>query len=139
MEYLIQLFFSETWKQFKKAYFEMNFRKSKIYFWKLCLCDVCNAYKVYFLHPPRSDTQQVKPLETAVSNAVATPLIKYHMFLILRTHLKKHIYDCQIILNNSFSIKYALHVECAIWEELRQKKNLFYRSLKIWLMGSLKT
>lgn len=73
-----------------------------------------------------------------MSNAIAAPLIKCHIFLITRAHLEKHIYDCQIISNNSFSIKYALRVECAMWEELRQKKNLPYSVIKDVIDGLIK-
>lgn len=45
----------------KRVYFEVNFRNYKIYFWKFCLSDICHTHKVYFLHPSKFDTQQIKP------------------------------------------------------------------------------
>lgn len=46
-----------------------------------------------------------------------TLLIKYCIFFIAGTHLKKHIYDCQIRLHNGFSAEYVLPVKlCDPWK-----------------------
>lgn len=131
----------ESSKKKKKSILEVNFRKYKIYFWKFCLCDICHTHKVYFLHPPKFDTQQIKPFGTAVFNALAITLINLlinHLFLNSRTHLKRHVCDCQIISSTSFSINCVFYVECVIWDELRQRKKLFYSLIKDVIDGHIK-
>lgn len=83
--------------------------------------------EVYLWYSPKFDTQQMKPFGTCLG-ATQKLLIKHcasYCFLLLFI-LRATFVSYQIRSPDRFSIQYALHIECGIWE-LKERENVTWR------------